>query len=572
MRLSQHFGKTLRDAPSDAHLTSHQLVVRAGLARQLAAGVWTYLPLGWRVLRKLEAIIREEMDAAGAEEMHMPLMHPVELWQASGRIHSVDVLQRLTNQEGRAFVLGPTHEEVVVDLATREIESYKDLPRLVYQVQHKVRDEPRARGGLIRLREFLMKDAYSLDVDLAGLDAAYERMVRAYQNVFARVDLVALSVDADAGAMGGRASQEFVLPHAEGEDRYVRCETCDYRANVEAARFARREARFGDPLDLEKVATPQASTIADLCEFLSVPPEQTLKAVFYAVDREDRPALVVMAMLRGDLDVSETKLMGAVPAYVLRLATDEEIRRIGAMPGYASPLGLDLSRDDLIVIGDESLEQMSNFVTGANEEGYHVINANFPRDFQVDEVADIAEVYDGATCTECGGTVRINAAIELGHCFKLGTFYSEKVGATFADENGDEHYVVMGSYGIGLERLMAAIIERHHDDYGIVWPPVVAPYDLHLVALSRDAETGQIAESLYADLQAAGVEVLYDDRNLSPGVMFADADLIGIPLRVTVSSRSLENGGVEVKWRHEKDRSILPLEGVVCATKDLLMR
>jgi prolyl-tRNA synthetase len=574
MRMSHHFGRTLREAPSDATMASHQLIMRAGLARPLAAGIWTYLPLGFRVIRKLEEIIRQEMDAIGTEEMRMPVMQPAEVWQATGRWEGMqDVLVQLRLRE-RDFVLGATHEEVVVDLALREIESYKDMPKAVYQIQTKERNEPRARGGLIRLREFLMKDAYSLDVDEAGLDDYYDRCYGAYLKIFARAGLEAIPVEADTGMMGGKVSHEFMLPHPEGEDRFVRCQDCDYAANVEAADFTRQDALFGESESLEKVHTPDCKTIDDLCKFLGIEPQQTLKVVFYTADPGTSAERLVMALVRGDLDVSDTKLGNLIGAGDLIAAEEDAISAAGGAAGYASPIGLDVQAEGgstgVLVVADVSLEKMSNFVTGANEPDYHYVNANYPRDFAVTQIADIAEPFDGATCARCGGTLNIDPAIEMGHCFKLGTRYSKPVGATYLDANGDEQLIVMGSYGIGLDRLMAAIIETYHDENGITWPLALAPYEVHLVALANDEDAAQAADKLYDDLLAAGVEVLYDDRNLSPGVMFNDADLIGAPLRLTVSRRSLGKGGIEVKWRTESDLNILPLEGTVEAVKEML--
>lgn len=567
MRLSQHFGRTLREAPADATMASHKWIIRAGLARPLAAGIWTYLPLGFRVIRRLEDIIREEMDAIGTEEMRMPVMHPAEVWQATGRWDSVDVLMRLRNREGREFALGATHEEVVVDLVRREIESYKDLPRAVYQIQTKERDEPRARGGLIRLREFTMKDAYSMHADEDSLDEYYNACYDAYVSIFNRVGLETIPVEADTGMMGGKVSHEFMLPHPQGEDSFVRCENCDYAANVEAAEFVRSEALHGEPKPLEKVETPDCRSIAQLAEFLGIEEVQTLKMVFYTVDAGEKGREIVLALLRGDLDVSEVKLKNEIGGGELIPATEEEIAAIGAVAGFASPIGLNVrteqNPDGVLVIADESLKKMSNFTTGANELDYHYINANFPRDFQVTRFADIAEPYDGATCARCGGTLRIDNAIELGHCFKLGTRYSEPVGATFLDADGQERLVIMGSYGIGLDRLLAAIIEEHHDENGIVWPRAVAPYDVHIVALARDEEITRVSDQLYNDLNRAGIATVYDDRDLSPGVKFNDADIMGLPLRVTVSSRSLQQGGVEIKWRWSDEREIIPLDGAV---------
>lgn len=567
MRLSQHFGRTLREAPADATMASHKWIIRAGLARPLAAGIWTYLPLGFRVIRRLENIIREEMDAIGTEEMRMPVLHPAEVWQATGRWDSVDVLMRLQNREGREFALGATHEEVVVDLVRREIESYKDLPRAVYQIQTKERDEPRARGGLIRLREFTMKDAYSMHATEESLDEYYNACYRAYVSIFNRVGLETIPVEADTGMMGGKVSHEFMLPHPQGEDSFVRCENCDYAANVEAAEFVRSEALHGEPKPLEKVETPDCRSIAQLAEFLGIEEVQTLKMVFYTVDAGEKGREIVLALLRGDLDVSEVKLKNEIGGGELIPATEEEIAAIGAVAGFASPIGLNVrteqNPDGVLVIADESLKKMSNFTTGANELDYHYINANFPRDFQVTRFADIAEPYDGATCARCGGKLRIDNAIELGHCFKLGTRYSEPVGATFLDADGQERLVIMGSYGIGLDRLLAAIIEEHHDENGIVWPRAVAPYDVHIVALARDEEITRVSDQLYNDLNRAGIATVYDDRDLSPGVKFNDADIMGMPLRVTVSSRSLQQGGVEIKWRWSDEREIIPLDGAV---------
>lgn len=574
MRLSQHFGRTLREAPADATMASHKWIIRAGLARPLAAGIWTYLPLGFRVIRRLENIIREEMDAIGTEEMRMPVLHPAEVWQATGRWDSVDVLMRLQNREGREFALGATHEEVVVDLVRREIESYKDLPRAVYQIQTKERDEPRARGGLIRLREFTMKDAYSMHATEESLDEYYNACYRAYVSIFNRVGLETIPVEADTGMMGGKVSHEFMLPHPQGEDSFVRCENCDYAANVEAAEFVRSEALHGEPKPLEKVETPDCRSIAQLAEFLGIEEVQTLKMVFYTVDAGEKGREIVLALLRGDLDVSEVKLKNEIGGGELIPATEEEIAAIGAVAGFASPIGLNVrteqNPDGVLVIADESLKKMSNFTTGANELDYHYINANFPRDFQVTRFADIAEPYDGATCARCGGKLRIDNAIELGHCFKLGTRYSEPVGATFLDADGQERLVIMGSYGIGLDRLLAAIIEEHHDENGIVWPRAVAPYDVHIVALARDEEITRVSDQLYNDLNRAGIATVYDDRDLSPGVKFNDADIMGMPLRVTVSSRSLKQGGLEVKWRSSDEKEIIPLDGAVERIAEML--
>lgn len=561
MRLSDLFTRTLRDAPADAELVSHKLAVRAGLVRPIAAGVYALMPLGWRVLRKIEAILREEMDAIGGKEVRLPVVHPAELWQATGRWETFGpALQKFTAESGREYALGPTHEEVIAALAAREIDSYKQLPQHLYQIQTKYRNEPRARGGLIRLREFTMKDAYSLDADDAGLDRFYPRMVAAYARIFERVDVPALAVEADSGAMGGGVSHEFMLVHEAGEDSFARCDACGYAANLEAAQFALPVPSQVPLQPLQKVATPDCTTIQAVADFLGVPTSQTLKAVFFVQERPSAPGRFVFAVIRGDLEVNEVKLLRALGGGMLRAATDDEIMATGAVPGYASPMGLP---PEVTVVADRSVRAGANFVAGANDAGYHLTGVNVPRDFDPALVADIAAAFDGATCARCGqGALRVEPAIELGHCFKLGTRYSEAAGVTYTDETGAERLVVMGSYGIGLERLMAAIIETHHDEWGIIWPKSIAPFDVHLLTLGKDPQPGEIAARLYEDLRAAGLDVLLDDRAESAGVKFADADLIGIPVRLAVSSKALAAGGVEAKRRDSAERVIVPLDEV----------
>ncbi len=567
MRLSDLFTRTLRDAPADADLVSHQLAIRAGYVRPIAAGIYALMPLGWRVLDKIAAILREEMHAAGAQELRLPVVQPAELWQATGRWDTFGpVLQRFEADSGRAYALGPTHEEVIAALARHEIDSYKRLPQLVYQIQTKYRNEPRPRGGLIRLREFTMKDAYSLDADTDGLGVQYERMVEAYRRIFARVGLDVVQVEADNGAMGGHASHEFVLPHPQGEDHFAQCDTCDYAANVEAAEFDLPDVAAIALDPVEKVATPGCTTIQQVADYLGVPESQTLKAVFFVREAPDGPGRFLFVVLRGDLDVSETKLLNALQdaglhGGMLRPAEDEEIRASGAVPGYASPIGL---LRDVTVIADRSVRAGVNFVTGANEEGYHLTGVNVPRDFDPTLIADIATVYDGARCPHCAnGTLHLTRAIELGHCFALGTYYSDAVGVTYTAQDGVERPVVMGSYGIGLERLLAAIIEAHHDDWGIIWPASVAPFDVHIVTIGNSDAITAAAQQVYAGAQGAGYEVLLDDRAESAGVKFTDADLIGAPVRFAISSKSLAQDGVEVKLRAAREREIVPLDRAV---------
>jgi len=575
--MSQLFGDTLREPPADAKLTSHQLALRAGLVRFLGAGLYSYLPLGYRVARKIEAILREEMDGIDAQEMLMPVLHPAELWRATGRWDSVGpALMRVRDRAGRDYALAMTHEEVVAELARREVRSYRDLPRVVYHIQTKVRDEPRPRGGLLRVREFRMKDAYSLDTDAAGLDAFYPRMLAAYQRIFARCDLHPIPVEADTGMMGGADSHEFMLPHPAGEDTLIHCAACGYAANAERAEFRLPPV---EPQPLEEarpIATPDCETIADVAAFVGVPTSQTLKAVFYT--RDD--AELVFLVIRGDLEVNETKLRNLLGGGELKPATDEEIRVAGAEPGYASPVGLRVRETragpGLLVVADHSIKVGSNFVAGANRPGYHLTGANYPRDFGVTLLADVAQAQAGHLCPHCNGVLAAGSAIELGHCFKLGTRYSEAVGATYLDPQGRERPIVMGSYGIGVGRLMATVIETHHDEHGIVWPPALAPFDVHLLTLGTDEMVHDQAEEIYADLTGFGkpvrssLEVLYDDREESAGVKFADADLIGCPVRVTVSRRSLKAGGVELKARWDQKRRVVKPEKLVEQVRQMI--
>jgi prolyl-tRNA synthetase len=552
MRMSQLFGTTLRENPADAEMPSHQLLVRAGMIRSLAAGIYSTLPLGWRVLRKIETVMRQEMKAIGAQDMMMPVVHPAELWQATGRWQSVGpIMGRLRDRAGRDLALAITHEEVVADLARREIRSYRQLPQLIFHIQTKFRDEPRPRGGLVRVREFTMKDAYSLDADFDGLDAAYEKMRQAYVKIFERCGVDALAVEADVGQMGGSASQEFVALNEHGEDTFILCPACGYAANAEQATFSKPEVEKPPAAQVGELATPGCKTIADVAAFVGVPECQTLKAVFYVtIDGE-----FIFAVIRGDLDVNETKLHNLLGAD-FGPATEAEIRAVGAVPGYASPRGLSGVR----VVVDDSVHLGGNFVAGANKEGYHLINVNYPRDFRAELEGDFALAREGDACPRCSEPLTERRGIELGHLFKLGTHYSEALGATYLDADGQEHPIVMGSYGIGTGRLMAVAVEQHHDEYGIVWPAEIAPYPVHLITLGHgpEEETTQKAELLYAELQAQGFEVLYDDRNERPGVKFNDADLIGAPVRVTVSRRSLKRGGYELKRRAADERTVIP--------------
>jgi prolyl-tRNA synthetase len=564
VRLSQLFGRTLRETPADAELVSHRLLLRANFIRALGAGLYSYMHLGWRVALKIQDIFRREMAAIECQEIHMPVMHPASLWLNTGRWHSVGpALVKLKDRRGQDYALAMTHEEVVAELARREIDSYRQLPKLLYHIQTKMRDEVRPRGGLVRVREFIMKDAYSLDIDTKGLDKSYNAFYHAYERVFEACDVATVPVEADSGMMGGALSHEFMLPHAQGEDRLIACTQCDYTANVERGELV-KDKRLTEPIERAKVATPGCTTIADVAAYVGVQTDETLKAVFYIHDRytdEGVASEFLFVVIRGDLDVNETKLLNAIKGGDLRAATDEEILAVGGVPGFASPIDLEvrgaLDGEGLLVVADDSILTHGAFVSGANEEGYHFTGVNYPRDFQVSLIVDIAQADTGHICPRCGGTLEAQAAIELGHTFKLGTWYCEAVGAHYLDENGKSHPILMGSYGIGVGRLMAAIVETHYDEYGIIWPKSVAPYQIHLVALGPNPDVMAEAEALYQSLVAAGYEVLYDDRDERAGVKFADADLIGVPLRLTVSKRSLQGDGVEVKERHRDERAIV---------------
>ncbi len=570
MRLSRSFGKTLREAPAEAELVSHQLLLRANFIRPAGAGVYSFMPFGYRVIRKIWDIMAEEMDAISGQEMWMPNLHPAVLWQATGRWGQMDVLFKLKGSGNREYALSATHEEIVVDLALRDIESYRDLPRMIYHISKKFRDEPRPRGGLIRLREFIMKDAYTLDRSEEALDEYYPSMIQAYYNIFNRCDVPTVAINADVGAMGGKTSQEFTVPHPQGEDEFIACTNCDYAANVEAAEFVREGDKPAELAELVKVETPNCKTIADVAAFIGVPTSQTLKCVFYwwrpSFVEKPGEGRLVFALTRGDLAINDTKLVNAIGGGFLRTATEEEILSIGAVPGYASGVGMTAAKDmgspGVMIVADESIEYGGNYVVGANEDPYHYTGANYDRDFSVSKIADIAQAATGHKCPQCGGRIEAKRAIEVGHCFKLGTRYSAAVNATYLDEDGQPQLIYMGSYGIGLDRLMAVIVELHNDKDGIIWPDSVAPYQVHLVHIGKEGDgTKEKAEALYADLTAAGVEVLYDDRDgLGAGVKFKDADLMGMPWRVTLSARSLEQGGVEVKRRGESERRILPME------------
>jgi len=563
MRLSQLFGKTMRQTPSEAENVSHRLLLRTGMIYQVAAGAYSYLPLGWRALKKVENIVREEMDAIGGQELHMSVLQPLELWQETERDQAFgQSLFTVSDRRDRKLVLGPTHEEVAAEMVKRNVQSYRDLPLLLYQIQTKFRDEPRPRGGLMRVREFIMKDMYSFDTDEEALDASYTRIAGAYRRIYERCGLPAIVVDADSGAIGGKESQEFILPADSGEDQILYCSDCDYAANVEKAEGMKRPNEAEEKLPTEEVDTPGIVTINDLAQLLDIPRSKTLKAVFYSADGE-----VVFVVIRGDIEVNEAKLRNTLKCHELRLATEDEVKQAGLVAGSASPIGI----SGIKRIADNSIMLGANFVAGANRPDTHVKNVNYPRDFAVDEITDIASAAVGDGCPRCKGELLSVRGIELGHIFKLGTFISERLGATYLDQDGVEGPILMGSYGIGIGRLLAAVIEECHDDKGIIWPAAIAPYPIHLCSISADdADVAQTAERLYSRLQEEGLEVLYDDRSESPGVKLNDADLLGMPLRLVLSPRTLKSRSIEMKGRSDEEAVVVPLKGVVERIRDLL--
>ncbi len=552
MRFSKYFIPTYREVPAEAEVISHQLMLRAGLIRKLTAGIYTYLPAGLKSIRKVENIIREEMNRAGAIELLMPAVQPAELWQESGRwnVYGKELL-RFRDRHNREACLAPTHEEVITDLVRKEIRSYKQLPLNFYQIQTKFRDEIRPRFGLMRCREFIMKDAYSFDVDEEGANRSYESMYEAYSRIFTRCGLKFRAVEADSGAIGGSYSHEFMVLADTGEDQLVSCTKCEYAANLEKAEVRRPDEGFSsaqangqDESPLQEVMTPEIKTIDQLAELLSIEPTELLKTLIYVADGEP-----IAALVRGDHEINETKLKNHLGADVVELAAPEVIKEVtGAPTGFAGPVGLKVK-----LIADYSVKDTTSWVTGANKKDMHLLNVKLGRDFQVDEFADIRLITPSDPCPKCGGPIVFSRGVEVGHIFKLGTKYSKALKALYLDEKGQEHPIVMGCYGIGVGRTVAAAIEQNHDDLGIIFPIPIAPFEVVILALQmHDPEVREAAENLYHALLEKGVDVLLDDRDDRPGVKFNDADLIGIPIRVTVGQKRLKEGKVELEVRNEK--------------------
>lgn len=559
MKFSNLLLSTLRETPAEAEIPSHQLMLRAGLMRQVTGGIYTYLPLGYRVLQKIMRIIREEMDAAGAQELQLPIVQPAHLWQASGRWDQYgDEMFRLTDRHGRSFCLGPTHEEIITDLAAHEIRSYRQLPLNLYQIQNKYRDEIRPRFGVMRSREFIMKDAYSFDQDEQGLDATYRRMYEAYERIFARCGLRTRPVLADPGAIGGSTTHEFMVIADSGEAQIVYCTSCNYAANVEQASTKAPEQPLPTPEEVpaaEEVRTPEVRTIDELERFLNVPSQQMVKSLVYLAD--DQP---VVALVRGDRQLNEVKLGRVLGATHVQAAPPDVVEAVSGAPvGYAGPVGL----KDVRIVADLEVPHIPAAVTGANKEGTHLINVVYGRDYTAAEVADVRTAVAGDPCPDCGKALAVARGIEVGQVFKLGTKYSQALGATFLDEHGVERPLVMGCYGIGVTRTMAAIIEQHHDEDGIMWPAGIAPYHVDLIVIApRDEAQMSAAHELYDALWEAGIECIMDDRDERPGVKFKDADLIGFPFRIVVGAKALAQGRVEVRVRATKEEALVELDQV----------
>lgn len=564
MRLSRLFARTLREDPADAEAPSHVLLLRGAFIRRLMAGVYTTMPLGLRVIRKIERIVRDEMDAAGVQELRMPITVPADPWRRTGRWEAYgDELFRLQDRHGRDLLLGPTQEEVVTPLVAAEFPSYRDLPVILYQIEWKYRDELRPRYGLLRGREFLMKDAYSFDRDEAGMETSYASMVDAYARVFDRCRLRYVTVLADPGTIGGGVNHEFMALADVGEDLFVRCENGDYLADLEAATFQWEERDSAEPETLREVSTPGAATIEAVATQLRIDAGTTLKCMLFEADGR-----IVAVLLPGSRDVNEKKLARLFFPAVVRRFDDDDFRRHGFAKGFVGPQGLP---DDAAILADRSVEGGTNWVTGANRVDTHVTGANPDRDFRIDRYEDLARIREGDRCPSDGGALQMGRSIVVGHTFQLGEKYSAPLGATFLEEDGSERIYQMGCYGIGISRIMAAVAEQYHDDDGLTWPRDLAPFEAVVIMANQDDE-GVIAEAerLYAGLAERGIAVALDDRDERAGVKFADADLIGYPVQVTVGKRGIANGTVDLKMRAGGERSTVPSEDAIAAAMELL--
>jgi prolyl-tRNA synthetase len=565
MKMSTAFGSTLHTAPGRSESEGHQMLQRAAMLRQVGQGIFAYLPFGWRTIRKIEAVMRSEMERINGQEVSMPVVNPAELWKETGRYYKIGPeLARFRDRRNRDMVLAMTHEEIVTFLARSEIESYKQLPRMAFQIQTKFRDDARPRAGLIRVREFTMKDAYSFDADEAGLAKQYRAQYRAYFNIFQRCGVPIRAVLSDVGMMGGTMAHEFMYLTPIGEDTLLLCDSCGFAANREVARFRKPEPDTGTQLPVEEVATPHATTIDALTSFLGVTAAKTAKVVFLATEREEADGTsrieFIVAVVRGDMEVNETKVSNAVKATELRPMTEDEITKIGSVAGYGSPIGL----HDVTIIVDDLVAASTNLIGGANRAGYHVRNANVGRDYTADIVTDITAARAGDACPVCGHELRTTRGVEAGNIFKLGTRYSADLGAVFLDAAGRRQPLIMGCYGIGVGRLLACAAEEHRDDKGLRLPVNIAPYHVHLTLLDDlSTEVGVLAQRIYDELWAAGIEVLFDERPERAGVKFADADVIGLPLRITMGRRGFADGTAELRDRATGETTVVPFAELV---------
>lgn len=571
MRRTKIFCNTLEEKPAKIDSLGHQYLIRAGYIRQLSNGIYTYLPLARKSLDKIQNIIREEMNKIGGQEILMPVINPADIWKKTGRWYQIgSELGRFKDRNNRDMVLAMTHEEVLADLISGEIQSYRQLPQLLYHFQIKWRDDPRPRAGLIRVREFTMKDSYSLDLDEAGLDAQYWTHYEAYFNIFQRCGLPVVAIEADTGVMGGQTSHEFMYLNSVGEDTIIQCESCDYIANQQVACFHKSHSDE-EMLEVEKIPTPGFSTIDELCSFLEIQPIKTAKSVFFIAEYRSEKEITeqfIYAIIRGDMNLNETKLANAVGANYLKPATEQEIQEFGLVPGYASPVEIDWKKNSnsAQIVIDDSVPATPNLVMGANEEGFHYLNINYKRDYQANKIADIAIAQAGSPCPKCQSPLKAEKGIEVGNIFKLGTKYSEAMDCTYTDRNGMERSIVMGSYGIGLGRLLGSLAEEHCDENGLKLPCSVAPFQVYLIAIpDRGKRTNvlETAERIYNELMENGIEVLYDDRQENPGVKFNDADLIGIPIRVVISQSTLLQHSIEIKLRNGIKNRIVKIENAI---------
>ncbi len=564
MKWSRTFIPTLKENPSDAEVESHKLMIRSGMIRKLSAGVYSYLPLGTKILNKVINIIRDEMDKSGAIELFLPALQPLTLIELSGRIDAFgDDLLRMKDRHKRDIALSPTHEEVITDLVKNEVSSYKQLPLILYQVQTKFRDEARPRFGVLRSKEFLMKDAYSFDIDTDSLNKSYQKMYDTYCRIFERCKLDYLAVEADSGAMGGDVSHEFMIPNENGEDVIVKCRNCDYSANMEKAESSPIESKDDITLEeLKEVSTPGMITIKEVSDFLGIEPDKMVKTLIYTYNSKS-----VAVLVRGDHDVNESKLAKVISGGEITLADEDAVVKLTNSPvGFAGPIGLKTQ-----VIADQAVSMMMNCVVGGNKADTHIINANQGRDFNIDMVTDIRYVTEGDRCPKCNDALDISHGIELGHVFKLGTRYSDSLGAKFLDSNGKEQPIIMGSYGIGVNRILAATIEKSHDSNGIIWPLPLAPYEVLVVPINiKDDVIMDTATKIYDDLCEEGVEVLLDDRDQRPGFKFKDADLIGVPIRITVGKRLKETGELEIKLRSKDEVFYSKPESMITEIKNFM--